>query len=89
MNDYDLEDVIYDKDIQNQFMASVLKEIEKNQSLTPLKKREIWRSLKESKFVIWLSLLITAETGILFCTYNNLIKGPIFAARTLIYAKMS
>lgn len=28
LNNYDLEDVIYDKDIQNQFMASVLKDIE-------------------------------------------------------------
>lgn len=89
LREFDLEEVVYDKEVQNKFMAAVLKEIETNQKLTPLRKREVWRSIRESKFVIWLSLLITAETTVLFCTYNNYIKGPIFAARTLIYAKMS
>ena len=70
-------------------MASVLADIESNQELTPLKKREIWRSVKESKFVIFLGVLIAAETGILFGHYRNLIKGPIMAARTAIYAKMT
>jgi|TARA_B110000285_G_C14836815_1_gene473482 hypothetical protein len=45
--------------------------------------------VKESKFVILLGILIAAETSIMFGLYRNLIKGPIFAARTMIYAKMT
>ena len=45
--------------------------------------------MKESKFVILLGILIAAETSIMFGLYRNLIKGPIFAARTMIYAKMT
>lgn len=70
-------------------MASILHDIETNQSMTPLKKREVWRSIRESKFVIFLGILVAADTSVIFGIYRNLIKGPIFAARTLIYAKMT
>ena len=39
--------------------------------------------------MILLGILIAAETSIMFGLYRNLIKGPIFAARTMIYAKMT
>jgi hypothetical protein len=36
-----------------------------------------------------LGILIAAETGVMFGRYRNLVKGPILAARTMIYAKMT
>jgi hypothetical protein len=42
-------------------MKSVRLEIEKKETLTPLKRREFWRVIKESKFPIFLGTLVTIE----------------------------
>ena len=42
-------------------MKAVKEEIEKKQSITPLKKKELWKVIKESRFAIVLGMLVTAE----------------------------
>ena len=88
LREFDLKDVIYDKTVQEKFMAQVLEEIEGKQSLTKLKKREMWKVIKESKFPIMLGVLVTVEGTIEVCAgaYN---LSVISYLRTGIYIKMT
>lgn len=60
LQDFDLKDVIYSKKEQEKFMNAVRESIEKKQEITPLKKRELWRVVKESKYPIILASLVAA-----------------------------
>ena len=42
-------------------MKKVREEIEQKQSITPLKKKELWKVIKESRFAIVLGMLVTVE----------------------------
>lgn len=88
LNDFDLKEVIYEPKEQERFMARVRKEIETKQSLTPLKKREIWKVIKESKFPIMLGVLVTIEGTIEVCA-GALQLSAISYLRTGIYIKMT
>jgi hypothetical protein len=56
--------------------------------MTPLKKREVWKTVVDSKFAIWLGALISAEAVIFSCR-GMLIQGSIDLLRTGIYTKLS
>ena len=88
LREFDLKEVIYEKREQERFMARVRKEIENKQSLTKLKKREIWRVIKESKFPIMLGILVTVEGTIEVCA-GALQLSAISYLRTGIYIKMT
>ena len=42
-------------------MKAVKEEIEQKQSLTPLKKKELWKVIKESRFAIMLGVLVSVD----------------------------
>lgn len=42
-------------------MKKVKEEIEQKQSITPLKKKELWKVIKESRFAIILGISVTVE----------------------------
>ena len=63
-----MKDVIYNKEKQEEFMKQVKKEIENSQTLTPLKKREMWKVIKETRFPIFLGLLVTIEGFLEVCS---------------------
>lgn len=88
LKEFDLKEVIYEKKEQERFMGRVRKEIENKQSLTKLKKREIWRVIKESKFPIMLGVLVTVEGTIEVCA-GALQLSAISYLRTGIYIKMT
>mmetsp|Transcript_10025 Transcript_10025/g.16856 ORF Transcript_10025/g.16856 Transcript_10025/m.16856 type:complete len:88 (+) Transcript_10025:1002-1265(+) len=67
LNRFPLKDVIYDKRTQERFMRAVKEEIEEKQSLSPLKKREIWKVIQESKFPILLGIFVTIEGMVETC----------------------
>ena len=69
-------------------MLKVKENIESKQLLSPLKKRETWKVIKESKFPILLGTLVTAEGIIEGCSgFVNLSATSFF--RTAIYIKMT
>ena len=56
--------------------------------MSPLKKRETWKVIKESKFPILLGILVTAEGLIEGCSgFVNLSATSFF--RSAIYIKMT
>ena len=63
-----MKDVIYNKEKQEEFMKQVKIEIENSQTLTPLKKREMWKVIKETRFPIFLGLLVTIEGFLEVCS---------------------
>lgn len=66
----------------------VKENIESKQLLSPLKKSETWKVIKESKFPILLGILVTAEGLIEGCSgFVNLSATSFF--RTAIYIKMT
>ena len=56
--------------------------------MTPLKKREVWKTVVDSKFAIWLGALISFE-AVYFSCRGKLIQGSIDILRTGLYTKMS
>jgi hypothetical protein len=56
--------------------------------MTPLKKREVWKTVVDSKFAIWFGALISAE-AVFFSCRGMLIQGSIDLLRTGIYTKLS
>lgn len=87
LHEFDLKDVIYSKSLQEKFMEKVKEEIQKKQSLTPMKKKELWRVIRESKFPIMLGMLVTIEGAVEVCG-GAMILGSISFMRTGIYIKM-
>ena len=88
LREFDLKEVIYEAKVQEMFMLRVLQQIESKQSITKLKKREIWRCIRESKFPIMLGILISTE-GILEAMAGH-IAIPTFAfLRAGIFIKMT
>ena len=61
LQDFDLKDVIYSKKRHEEFMKAVRESIEAKQEITPLKKREVWRVVQETKYPIILGALITVQ----------------------------
>ena len=88
LNEFDLKDVIYEPKEQERFMYRVLQEIENKQSITKLKKREMWRVIKESKFPIMLGVLVTLEGGLEFFHGKRLMPTLMFL-RGGIFVKMT
>ena len=69
-------------------MLKVKENIENKQFISPLKKRETWKVIKESKFPILLGILVTTEGIIEGCSgFVNLSATSFF--RTTIYIKMT
>ena len=56
--------------------------------MTPLKKREVWKTVVDSKFAIWLGALISVEAVFISCR-GKLIQGGIHLLRAGIYTKLS
>ena len=56
--------------------------------MTPLKKREYWKFVKESKFPILLSLTALGAYGIEL-SHGGFSMGTVSALRTGIFAKMA
>ena len=46
LKSFDLKDVIYDRKTQELFLEQVRYELEKKDSITQLKKQEIWEAIK-------------------------------------------
>ena len=88
LNNFDLKDVIYEKNEQERFMKKVKEEIEQKQSITPLKKQELWKVIKESRFPIVLGVLVTAE-GFFEVATGAVPLGAISYLRTGIYYAMA
>ena len=88
LKDFDLKDVIYEPKEQERFMARVRTEIENKQSITKLKKRELWKVVKESKFPIMLGVLVTLDATIELGA-GALWLSAISYLRTGIFFKMT
>lgn len=67
---FNLEDVIYDRKMQELFMEEVREQIERKVSLTPFKKSQIWQAVTESRFPIILGAMALAETTVDFACSN-------------------
>lgn len=85
---FDLKDVIYDKRTQELFMEEVRKQLIKKQGITPLQKKELWKVIKESKFPIFLGILVTIEGMIEVCA-GGIQLSAISFMRTGIFMKMT
>ena len=69
-------------------MLKVKENIENKLHMSPLKKRETWKVIKESKFPILLGILVTTEGLIEGCSgFVNLSATSFF--RSAIYIKMT
>lgn len=88
LKEFDLKEVIYNKNTQEKFLKQVRLCIEQKQTISPLKKREIWRVIKESKFPIMLGILVTVE-GALEASVGAVSLSSISFLRTGIYIKMT
>jgi hypothetical protein len=71
---FDLQEVIYDRKMTELFMEEVREQIERKESLSPLKKKQIWSAVKESRFPIVLGAMCVLEGTIEFAC-NSL---PLF-----------
>ena len=69
-------------------MKKVKEEIEKKQSITPLKKKELWKVIKESRFAIVLGMLVTVE-GFFVLASGAVPLGIVSYLRTGIYYAMT
>ena len=69
-------------------MKAVLVEIQTSQSLTPLKKRELWKVIKETKFPIMLGMLVAIEGTLEFCA-GALQLSTVSLLRGGVYVKMT
>lgn len=83
-----MKDVIYNKEKQEEFMKQVKIEIENSQTLTPLKKREMWKVIKETRFPIFLGLLVSIEGFLEVCS-GAFQLSTISLLRTGVYIKMT
>lgn len=88
LNNFNLKDVIYSKSEQERFMKAVKQEIEQKQSITPLKKRELWKVIKESRFAIILGVLVTVE-GFFELAAGAIPLSSLSYLRTGIYVAMT
>lgn len=69
-------------------MLKVKENIENKQLISPIRKRELWKVIKESKFPILLGILVTAEGIIEGCSgFVNLSTTSFF--RSAVYVKMT
>ena len=69
-------------------MAEVRNLLMKKQSITPLQKRELWKVIRESKFPIFLGVLVTVE-GFLELCGGGIQLSMVSFLRTGIYIKMT
>ena len=85
---FDLQDVIYDRKMTELFMEEVREQIERKEALTPLKKKQIWQAVKESKFPIVMGAMAIAEGTIDFaCNAFPYVWLSVF--RTATFFEMS
>jgi len=85
---FDFKDVIYDRKTQEMFLEEVREAIITKDKITPLKKREIWLAIKESKFPIIMGIMAAADGSIDFaCNAANYAMVNVF--RTGFMGKMT
>lgn len=80
---FDLKDVIYDKKIQELFMEEVREQIESSEMLSAMNKKEVWKSVKETKFPIIMGIMNLYDASIDFAC-GSVAGGFIQAAKMLI-----
>ena len=85
---FDLEDVIYDRKMQELFMEEVREQIERKEAMTPFKKSQIWSAVRESRFPIILGAMCLAEGTVEFAC-SNLPMVWINAFRVATFTEMT
>ena len=85
---FDLKEVIYDAQMQGLFLEEVRDLIEQQENMRPVKKQELWKAVKESKFPIIMGAMAIVEGTIDF----SCAAWPTFwlaSFRTAVFSEMA